>query len=433
MSLVTATAFQLSPAIQTRAFVALGTLATTEVEDDFLYQMLVAFKTGLAHSTETETTSVVSMLRCIAKVVPALPNPSRYLLSLFWLAVALLQSSQVAFYEEAAHLLTATLECMDSRGLFKQNSVALVLLDGRAHLEEVAGQLDQMLGLSFDSSFSFTLASILFKGVRHSGLRESADIALRTLLRVTVKSFDAEIESVNGFRDTISPEALGYFIALLPLSTTPCTYRRLLQDCNIDESWFPERSGTMSDETSVPRVPLGLIGLHDPTNALLVASFLAAILVSAQGDDAETTILYNLLSDVATLFPDTVAMTYVYFLLVDRCTADDPSFLRYDVLQDRIKDTFANSSNPSIIKAVSNIFQVSWQETHRFGPMRGSSSTLSTVDESIHGPGKIHLSALEEAGMHGLANNFQFLPPNRGHGTTMLHWIPEILDIVLQT
>ena len=44
MSLVTSSAFQLSPAIQTRSFVSLSILATSDVDDDLLYQMLVALK-----------------------------------------------------------------------------------------------------------------------------------------------------------------------------------------------------------------------------------------------------------------------------------------------------------------------------------------------------------------------------------------------------
>ena len=104
MSLVTSSAFQLSPAVQTRAFVSLGILATSDVDDDLLYQMLVAFKTALSQSHESDTTSVVSMLRCIFRVVPALPINSRYLPQIFWLAVALLQSSHMGIYVEAINL-----------------------------------------------------------------------------------------------------------------------------------------------------------------------------------------------------------------------------------------------------------------------------------------------------------------------------------------
>ncbi|KAF8184668.1 hypothetical protein BJ912DRAFT_1144462 [Pholiota molesta] len=58
-SLVTATAVQQSPAVQTRAFVALSGLAAAEVDDDFLYQILVAFKGILSKANESNTTTIV--------------------------------------------------------------------------------------------------------------------------------------------------------------------------------------------------------------------------------------------------------------------------------------------------------------------------------------------------------------------------------------
>jgi hypothetical protein len=308
MGLVTSMAFQLSAAIQPRAFIVIGTLATSDVDDDLLYQMLVAFKTALSQSSETNTTSVVSMLRCICKIVPALVENSRYICQVFWLAVALLQSSHIAFYVEATNLLRVTLEHMENQGIFN-GSVHEILLDGRTPLEDIACQLDQLLGLSFDSNFSFSLASIIFKGIRHSGLKDSAEAALRSLLRVTVRSSVKENGVVEGTKDVLHPDALGYFLALLPLSTSVAAYHQLLEDCNINISGLSEEVSTEGD--GVPQVSLAFIGVNDSNTALLMTSFVGAILTTAQGDDAETEILYNLLSDVAVLYPDTVSMAYV--------------------------------------------------------------------------------------------------------------------------
>lgn len=123
MGLVTSSAFQVSPAIQTRAFVTLSTLATSDVDDDLLYQMLVALKSAFgtyANYENVEPTVIVSMLKCIRKVVPALPRDSRYLAPLFWLAVALVQTGHLALYPEAIQLLQASLEEMYTQGFFKK-------------------------------------------------------------------------------------------------------------------------------------------------------------------------------------------------------------------------------------------------------------------------------------------------------------------------
>ncbi|KAH7931340.1 hypothetical protein BV22DRAFT_1124264 [Leucogyrophana mollusca] len=401
MSLATSTAFQLPATIQSRAFLVLGTLATSDVDDDLVYQMLIAFKTALGQSTETETLSVVCMLRCICKVVPALTEGSRYLPQLFWLAVALLQSSYTAFYADAADLLRATVETLEVHGAFEDTTIPNVLLDGRATLEDTVCQLDGLLRLSFDANFSFSLTSIIFKGVRHNHLKSSAEMVLRSLLSVTVRCNERAAE---GPVTSLCPDALGYFIALLPFATTRETYVRLLQDCHAEE-YLPAPGSHAND--LIPRVSLDLLSVTDSTSALLIVSFIGTMLMTAQGDDAETEMLYNLLSEVGSMYPELLSMIY-------------------EMLQDRIKDTFANSSNAAIIKAVTSIFRVAQLDPLRLGSLRsGSASTLSTVDEASLTQGVKR--RLEDLGMEGLATSFQFLAPNRVHWSKIAAWISELV------
>lgn len=308
MSLVTSTAFQVSPAIQSRAFVVLGTLATTEVDDDFFYQMLVAFKTALQQcSGESDTASVVSMLRCLRNVVPGLLPDSRYLAQVFWLAVALLESSYMAFFNEAALLLRETLEALYKQKLLRRG-VPATLLDHRTPLEEVACQLDQLLGVTFDSSFSFSLAAIIFKGIRLPHLRSAAIEALRTLLRVSARANEEYEVSNEGVGAAIVPDALGYFLALLPVSTTTTSFRELLSDANADAYWQIEDGITQPDDSRVPRVPFELLGIADSNTAILTITFIGTMLATAQGDDAETEIILSLLSELAVNYPEIVSL-----------------------------------------------------------------------------------------------------------------------------
>ncbi|KAF8645481.1 hypothetical protein AX16_007766 [Volvariella volvacea WC 439] len=422
MSLVTATAFQLSPAIQTRSFIALGTLTTAEVDDDFLYQILVALRMALLKANESHTMSVVSMLRCMCKIIPALQENSRYLCPLFWLAVALLQSSHIAFYPEATRLLQVILESMERQGMFENVPMATLLLDARLPLEEVTSQLDELLKISFSTSFSFALAAIIFKGVRHSSLRESAESALRCLLGVTVRSHEHAQATPDACKDTVCPDALGYFIALLSLSTTKSLYERLLTESGIDEAWHADAGlpeGT-DEEMGVPRVSPSFLGVNDAATALLVCSFVNTMLLTAQGDDTESEILYSVLADIGMEYPEIAAMIY-------------------ESIQKRVEDTIAQSSNASVIHSVSRIFQIAVAESMpRFGTtLRGSSaSTLNTLDDTSTvtvGPGRGHLSALEELGMQGLGSGFQFLPANRGHATKMINWIPGLVNLIISS
>jgi hypothetical protein len=65
-------------------------------------------------------------------------------------------------------------------------------------------------------------------------------------------------------------------------------------------------------------------------------------------------------------------------------------------MQERIKYAFANSVNPAVLSAVSNIFRVGVQEQlPRGGTLRGSASTLGTIEEGISGSSRRQISALE--------------------------------------
>jgi hypothetical protein len=68
----------------------MGVLASSDVDDDLLYQILVAFKNALSGSADTDCSTAVEILRCITKVVPATPRNGRYLSQIVWLAIALM-------------------------------------------------------------------------------------------------------------------------------------------------------------------------------------------------------------------------------------------------------------------------------------------------------------------------------------------------------
>jgi len=207
---------------------------------------------------------------------------------------------------------------------------------------------------------------------------------------------------------------LGYFIALLPVSTTPKDFHRLLTESKFDvarstDDGIPDVD---DDDGCAPRLTAELLSIRDSTTALLVASFVGSILSTAQGDDAEAEIMYGLLSSLSFSYPDIVSMI---------CESG---------MQDRVRDIFANSSNPFIIRSVSNIFRVASQDSTRFSDAHGSTSTLSTVDENSLSS-RTHLNALEELDMQGLTDNFQFLPPNRGYATKLLQWIPALVTLMI--
>ena len=71
------------------------------------------------------------------------------------------------------------------------------------------------------------------------------------------------------------------------------------------------------------------------------------------------------------------------------------------------------------------------EDSARAAALKGSQSTLSTVDEDA-ALGQKQLHALEELGMQGLANEFIFLPVNRGETATVLKWFPELISKIIE-
>jgi len=313
MSLIISTAFHVSY-IQPRAFVVMGVLASSDVDDDLLYQILVAFKNTLSGSADTDYSTAVEILRCITKVVPATPRNGRYLSQIVWLAIALMEYGHVAFFAEAAALLQASLETLDQQNAFGDQVLSSFFLEARGPLEDTAAQIDEFVGLSFESNFSFTLASIVFRGLRHSQsqVQQTTTELLRTLLRLSARTAPPAYGVPRAER-TISPESLGYFLALIPTVPTISTFHAVLQEAGAGSAWLDNSSrSTDSEDTGAARIPLQALGIQENSLALLVATFLGTMLHSATAN-AEREMLFSLLADMATVYPEIISQTQVSF------------------------------------------------------------------------------------------------------------------------
>lgn len=311
MSLVISTAFHVSY-IQPRAFVVMGVLATSDVDDDLLYQILVAFKNALALSVDAESSTAIGILRCITKVVPATPKNGRYLSQIVWLAIALMEYGHVAFFAEAAALLEAALETLDEQGAFGDQTLSAYLLEQRGPLDDTALQIEDFVGLSFESNFSFALASIIFRGLRHSQtqVQQTTTTLLEILLRLATRTAPPPM-SIPRAERTISPEALGYFIALIPTVPTVSSFQLILRDAGAGSAWMDSSSrSTDSEDSGAARIPLQALGIQDNNTALLVATFLGTMLNSATANP-EREMLFSLLADMATVYPETISQVFV--------------------------------------------------------------------------------------------------------------------------
>ncbi|PWN42984.1 hypothetical protein IE81DRAFT_366164 [Ceraceosorus guamensis] len=376
-SLVTSTAFQYNPIIQSRAFLLLGCLAdltrsmmtdkgaTTgnlngqveksvtrksgsreadmafEVDDDLLYQILVSLRGSITEwANASNDAPIISIVTCLSKVVKILPDRSRYLPQLFWLGISMIQYGHVPLFKAGTELLLATVTSIWDRNLLQEGQIDLItfLIDGRYEFRDAACRLDDETGVDFEINFSFAAAALLVKGLRHPSTKSATTELLRALLQYTGFDSSHASRSPDG---RISVPQLGFFIGLLPTATRPEDFGELLSLAGAAQGVCTAaiEARKQGGEAS------GLFKHLDATEnkvALLIVTLIAALLQHAE-NDAERLLLYGFLADSAQEVPAIVSILY-------------------DSLAPGMRDVFVNSQNGPILDAVHTIARIAVSE-----------------------------------------------------------------------
>lgn len=188
MSLVASTAFQNNPAIQPRAFSVMGCLAREEVDDDLLYQVLVALKISIGRFSGEDGNSemLVAIVTALSKMMAKLPSTSRYGTHLFWLATFLLRLVPPPLFNCVAVFLESVLTNINTSGDTRGARLVGHLLQGREHLEKVALPLDDFYGIHFThDNFHFAVCACLVRGLSDTLTKSTALHVLATFLDMT--------------------------------------------------------------------------------------------------------------------------------------------------------------------------------------------------------------------------------------------------------
>lgn len=301
MSLVASTAFQFNPAIQPQAFVVLGCLGREEVDDDLLYQVLVALRGALAIFNESDPNLVLSITMCLKNIVGSLPSDSRYLLPLFWVAIALIEINNGPTFTTSVELLLAILRALDADEYFADDHVVDILLTAREPMADVARELDNLCGVNFDSHFSFAISSIFLKGLRYNNARETVFQGLTTFLDIERKH--------SGNSGIVDSQKLGYLAGLLPIAAKNETLKDVLRLAGISETNFDDEEDVIINDAFISNYD-GLfdkLDINDDTTALLLISMLATQLQMVENTN-EKLFLYGLLSEAASSIPEVFAV-----------------------------------------------------------------------------------------------------------------------------
>lgn len=196
MSLVASTAFQNNPAIQPRAFAVMGYLAREEVDDDLLYQVLVALRNSINRfDEESNSEMLVSIMTSLSKMMAKLPSASRYGLQLFWLAISLVRLVPSTLFNCAAQFLEAVLTNIGTVGDVRGKNMVSVLLQGRKQLDQAAGPLDEAYGVYFsDETFHFAVCACIARGLTDTVTRPTAMRVLSSFYEMTTWMPESETD-----------------------------------------------------------------------------------------------------------------------------------------------------------------------------------------------------------------------------------------------
>ncbi len=241
MSLVASTAFQSNPAIQPRAFTVMGCLASEDVDDDLLYQVLVSLRTAIGRFLESgDGALLIAIVATLTKMVASLSSTSRYIKQLFWLTIALVRLVPLDLFNYAASLLEAVVQVLAVRGAYVDGQMASVLLLGRSAAEPILCEMDEEFEVRFSPhNFHVALTITLLKGLMESTTLATTKRVFSTCLDIVSRS------TASGRFPTTDAAVLPYTLILGARATSVEERRDIL--------WLARR-GSQAGVSSPPDV-----------------------------------------------------------------------------------------------------------------------------------------------------------------------------------
>ncbi|KAJ2322692.1 Ras GTPase activating protein ira2, partial [Coemansia sp. RSA 2702] len=310
-TLVTASTFVFNPAVQPRAFVLLGKLAAAdEVDDDLLYQTLATLRGALASFGETDESLPISVLLCLVNMVGGLPPDSSYLASLFWVGIAVMQIGHLPLYRVGLTLVAKVLRTLDACGAFlpeNGDGFQHFLMAARVAVEKAADQVDELVGISFRSSFGAALSLLLLRGMEDMSAKDDAYEVLLQIIAIVAgcrKWQHADAANPDRPCDLILP----YMILVLPTASVRKEMGHVFSAAgvvvNADVKASIEHGGYVR---LLEQIHKNDIARKSQSDYILYPSILAAMLHRSRSDQ-EIMILYSILASNITWVDTTMSL-----------------------------------------------------------------------------------------------------------------------------
>ncbi|KAJ9097806.1 hypothetical protein QFC19_006674 [Naganishia cerealis] len=357
LGLFSASCFQYNPAVQQRALIALGALINGarpgEVEDDFMYQLLVAIHNALAQPINgVSDMLLISMLRCLTLVISGVSSDSRYGgAATFWLGLGVLQTGRIPLMSVAIDLMVAALKQAEGLGLAETGIQRLLLAHRPKDLAVI--KLDAYTGVDFESeiAFTFSVAALAYRGMRIETTRPATKELFGLLMAPGLTHSNARM----GF---VPPQCLAYFLCRYSVKNNNVE-RKYLVDLTCGEGTFDR----LSNHANV----FSLLEIPDSPTAIMVVALLFGMLRAAELE-CERVVLLTTLAGAARQMPDIIAIWQTY-------------------AHNELVTYLIQSSNPQIFVAVNSILTIvgnpSGRDDFPDDASRLSHDTRTSIDSNL--------------------------------------------------
>lgn len=316
LSLTTQMAFTSNLALQPRAYITLGVLckSPTFVTDDFVELLLTSLKEALRESSHAETSSSAndelsySLILCLTRIYEYLPVTSPYFKALFWVAIGILQISDVQLFTAGLKMMGVILKLQENEGYGNVEEYYNTYRDGP--VGQILAKLDNLTGLNFKASFSFGIAGNLAKGLKHPKTKADTTEVLSSFLDQASKT-------------QLGANILGFLAALVPVEG-----ESVIQNTSIVTPQGKNLHGIFFAEPLLP----------DQKNVVLLFALLLTFLQNTE-KDYEKLFIYKTIKEGVEYNPESFfAIEHIVIPLID------------EVIQ--------KSQNPVLIQAVKDILSL---------------------------------------------------------------------------
>eukprot|EP00033_Pygsuia_biforma_P004540 GCRY01004980.1.p1 GENE.GCRY01004980.1~~GCRY01004980.1.p1 ORF type:complete len:393 (+),score=147.81 GCRY01004980.1:69-1247(+) len=361
--------------MQARSFVALGALADSAqiVTEELMVQVLQALSASLpealcarlSNATMTLTSKPtadiltlerpIAIIMCLTKLTAQLTADSVFFSRMFWVAVSLLQISEVNIFSAALSLLEVALAVVcKTHGPFPSASgLHSYFMTALEPIDEQINRLCLMSRLSFKTDFAFAVAGTLLKGLKHPLTKSATQQVLAQFLDAGLAAdMDGELTAPI---HAVGSESLGYITSLL----------------HTDKRHTNPLLARMSVRTREELFTRQL--LPDTKSAALFMTTLVTILAKMEYEQVQV-FLYGMLRLAVAILPDVFPVVY-------------------DFIVPKMETVLATSRNMEIVSLIQSIMYTMVSAREKLGP---------------DGTAAISQAYLSEIGFGGLPHSADF-------------------------